>query len=346
MKKIFLLTAAASLLLFFACSSNNESPATAENAGSSENNGSLTGAIDYSQTVIPEFSADSAYAFVEKQLSFGNRIPGSKGWEKCAAWLTAQMRRFCDTVIVQDFKAVLWNSDAVPGKNIIAQINPKAGQRILLAAHWDSRQWADHDPSDANHQKPVPGANDGASGAALLMEMARIMSSMPPSVGVDFIFFDVEDQGAPEGTVIRDQNDWCLGSQHWANNRHMPSYVSYIYGILFDMVGTHNPRFTKEGISRYFAPGLTDKLWNVAASLGYDQIFVNEATPEILDDHYYVNNIAHIPTIDIVQNNSNTSFFEHWHTVSDDIRSINKETLGIVATVTLKTLYTDFPSEK
>ena len=339
MKKTLLLTAAASLLLFFACKSDNDSP-VAEGASASNES-----TVDYSQVAIPEFSADSAFSYVEKQLSFGNRIPGSKGWEQCADWLAQQMNRFCDTVIVQDFRAVLWNSDAVPGKNIIAQLNPQATKRILLAAHWDSRQWADHDPSVSNQQKPVPGANDGASGVAVLMEMARIMKTMPLLVGIDFIFFDVEDQGAPEGTIVRDQNDWCLGSQYWARNRHTP-YASYFYGILFDMVGTHQPRFTKEGISRYFASGLIDKLWNAAASLGYENVFLNEATPEILDDHYFVNTLAQIPMVDIVQNDKNRSFFEHWHTVTDDINSISKETLRIVADVTMKTLYADFPNEK
>lgn len=340
MKKTLLITAAASLLLFFACKSDNNSPATAGNTGTTENPGGQQSSTDYSQTAIPDFSADSAYAYVEKQLSFGNRIPGSKGWERCAGWLTAQMKRFCDTVIVQDFRAVLWNSDAVPGKNIIAQLNPQAEQRIILAAHWDSRQWADHDPSESNHQKPVPGANDGASGVAVLMEMARIMNAMPPSVGVDFIFFDVEDQGTNGGSP----RDWCIGSQYWAAHRHMPSYFSYIYGVLFDMVGTHNPRFTKEGFSHRSARRLTDNLWTAAAMLGYDSIFVNEITDDILDDHVFVINDGGIPMTDIVQNDGNISFFEHWHTVSDDIRSIDKETLRIVATVTMKTIYTDFPN--
>jgi hypothetical protein len=340
MKKILLMTAAASLLLFCACKGNNDnSPAEVGNPSAE------TTAVDYSAIDIPVFSADSAYSFVAKQLSFGNRIPGSKGWERCAEWIATQMARWCDTVIVQDFRAVLWNSDAVPGKNIIAQVNPAAERRIILAAHWDSRQWADHDPAESNQKKPVPGANDGASGVALLMEMARVMNDMPLPVGIDFIFFDVEDQGAPEGNTVRDQNDWCLGSQHWSNNRHVP-YASYHYGILFDMVGTPNPRFTKEGISRYFAPGITDNLWKTAESLGYGNIFVNEATPEILDDHYFVNSIAHIPMVDIVQNDGNISFFQHWHTVSDDINSVSRESLATVATVVMKTLYADFPPEK
>lgn len=339
MKKTLLLTAAASLLLFFACTSNN--------GGSDSDTSTYVPAAptDYSQVAIPQFSADSAYAYVERQLAFGNRIPGTKGWERCASWLVAQIGRFCDTVIVQDFRAVLWDGSAVPGKNIIGMLNPKADRRILLAAHWDSRSWADHDPNEGNQHKPVPGANDGASGAAVLLEMARIMRSMPPSVGVDFILFDVEDQGGAEWSGIHDETEWCKGSQHWAANRHQP-FASYTYGILFDMVGTHHPRFTKEGISRYFAPGLTDNLWAAAASLGYGDIFVNESTPEILDDHYFVNNIAHIPTADIVQNSGTTSFFEHWHTINDDLSSVNRETLRIVADVAMKTIYADFPNEK
>lgn len=336
MKRILLLTAAASLLLFFACKGNTGDSDTSDYPSAPS--------TDYTKVAIPEFSADSAYAYVEHQLSFGNRIPGSKSWERCADWLTAQMSRFCDTVIVQDFRAVLWDGSAVPGKNIIAQLNPKAERRILLAAHWDSRQWADQDPDESKQHSPVPGANDGASGIAVLMEMARIMSTMPPSVGVDFILFDVEDQGGTEWSGIHDQNEWCKGSQHWANNRH--TYASYAYGILFDMVGTHNPRFTKEGISRYFAPGLTDNLWAAAASLGHNDIFVNEATSEILDDHYFINTIAHIPTADIVQNSGNISFFEHWHTVTDDLNSVDRETLRIVADVAMKTIYGDFPHQK
>ena len=337
MKRFLLLTAAASLLLFFACKSNN---------GDSDSSVAAPSAppTDYTKVAVPEFSADSAYAFVEKQLSFGNRIPGSKGWERCAAWLAAQMRRYCDTVVVQDFRTVLWSGDAVPGKNIIASLNPQAEKRILLAAHWDSRQWADHDPAEKNHHSPVPGANDGASGVAALMEMARVMSTRQPSVGVDFIFFDVEDQGAAEWSGNHDETSWCKGSQHWANTLTNP--YAYIYGILFDMVGTPQPRYTKEGISRYFAPGLTDKIWAAAAGLGHGDIFVDTPTPEILDDHFFVNNIAHIPTVDIVQNSPETSFFTHWHTTTDDLNSIDRESLRIVATVAMKTIYADYPSEK
>ena len=226
----------------------------------------VTAAVDYTQVAVPDFSADSAYAYVEAQLAFGNRIPGSKGWQQCADYLVRKMSRWCDTVIVQPFNATLWDGSTVQGKNIIASLNPNADRRVLLGAHWDSRQWADHDKDEAKHHSPVPGANDGASGVAALMEMARVMSAMRPSVGVDFIFFDVEDQGAPEWAHSTDPNTWCKGSQHWARNPHVPFY-SAVYGVLFDMVGTLQPRFTRERISTYYAPGLVDKLWTAASAL-------------------------------------------------------------------------------
>ena len=303
-----------------------------------------TTGVDYAAVAVPSFSADSAMAYVEAQLAFGNRIPGSKGWQQCAAWLEQTMGRWCDTVVVQDFHATLWDGSTVPGKNIIASLRPQAGKRVLLAAHWDSRSWADHDPDEANHRRPVPGANDGASGAAVLMEMARTMSQMPPSVGVDFIFFDVEDQGTPEWSEVYDQDTWCKGSQYWAQNRHITFYTA-VYGVLFDMVGAYNPRFTKEEVSRSFAPGLTEKMWRVAAALGYGSCFVNQDTDPILDDHYYVNRLAGIPTVDIVQNSIGTSFFPHWHTTTDDLQAVDPQSLSIVATVTMKTLYGDYPCE-
>lgn len=300
-----------------------------------------TPGVDYSQVAVPAFSADSAYRYTAEQVAFGPRIPGSKAWRECADYLAAQMRRWCDTVVLQDFRTPLWDGSTVPGRNIIASLNPLASKRVLLAAHWDSRRWADHDP-DANQQhSPVPGANDGASGVATLMEMARVMSQMPPSVGVDFIFFDVEDQGVADWSETYDEHSWCKGSQHWAATPHMPYYTA-VYGILYDMIGTPEPRFTKEYISRQYAPGLVDKLWNCAAALGYGHIFVNQNTDPILDDHLYVNQMAGIPMIDIVQNNVGVSFFPYWHTLQDNMDHVDAATLRMVGEVLLKTIYGDY----
>ena len=324
---------AACLLLLAGCK-HNPQPAPAESS------------VDYSQVAVPAFSGDSAYALVSAQLAFGPRIPGSKAASDCAAMLAAQLRRWCDTVVLQPFSATLWDASRAKGTNIIGSINPTAQKRILLAAHWDSRLWADHDPDEALQQKPVPGANDGASGSAVILEMARVMSQMPPSVGVDFILFDLEDQGQPEWADGYTDNTWCLGSQHWAENPHKPFYTA-VYGVLFDMVGTaEGPRFTKEQVSRTYAPGLTDKLWSAAAALGYGSMFVNTKTDPILDDHLYVNQIIGIPMVDIVQNSANTSFFTHWHTTTDNLDAISPRTLEAVATVVMKTIYADYPAEK
>lgn len=301
--------------------------------------------IDYTQVIVPAFCADSAYRYTAEQLAFGHRIPGSKAWQQCADYLACQMQRWCDTVMVQDFKATLWDGSTMPGKNIVASLHPQVAKRVLLAAHWDSRSWADHDVNPDLQHSPVPGANDGASGVAALMEMARVMSQLPPSVGVDFIFFDVEDQGVPDWSETYDEHSWCKGSQYWARNPHIPYYTA-VYGILFDMIGTPEPRFTKEYVSRQYAPGLTDKMWNCAAALGYGSVFVNQNTDPILDDHLYVNQLAGIPMVDVVQNSPTMSFFQHWHTTTDDMQSVNAKALDIVATVTMKTIYGDYPAEK
>ena len=305
---------------------------------------SSTPGVDYLNVAIPGFDADSAYRFVAEQLAFGFRHPGTKGHAQCAEYLARTLKRFCDTVIVQPFTTTLWDGQKVEGRNIIGSLRPQADNRVLLAAHWDSRQWADHDLDTNNWHKPLPGANDGASGVAVIIEMARAMASMPPNVGIDFVLFDVEDQGITEWASRYEDNTWCKGSQHWAQNPHRMFYTAQ-YGILFDMVGTFEPRFTKEEISMGFAQGVMNKMWSCAAALGYGNIFVDEKTNAILDDHLYVNQLLHVPTIDVVQNSPNRSFYEHWHTVKDDIDAVDKNTLKTVATVTLKMIYADFPPE-
>ena len=300
--------------------------------------------IDYSQVAVPTFVADSAYKYVAEQLEFGYRIPGTKAWNECAGYLANKMSQWCDTVIVQNFTTTLWDNSNLKGKNIIASLDPQNQKRILLGAHWDSRQWADHDPNEDNHKQPLLGANDGASGIGTLMEMARVMSEMRPGVGIDFIFFDVEDQGQPDWVEEYQDNTWCLGSQYWAQNPHVPYYTA-VYGVLFDMVGTQNPRFTKEQVSRMYASGITNKIWMVAGELGYSSIFEDSETDPILDDHMYVNQIIGIPMVDIVQNTVGHSFFEYWHTVNDNLDAVDKNSMKIVADVTMKTIYGDYPQK-
>ncbi len=297
-----------------------------------------TSAVDYTQVAVPTFDKDSAYSFVEKQLSFGFRAPGHSGHEQCATYLRQTMSRWCDTVIMQPFNATLWNGTNAHGQNIISIINPEAATRVLLAAHWDSRLWADHDGDESKQHSPLMGANDGASGVAILMEIARGMSTQRPDIGIDIIFFDLEDQGVPEWHDGHDDESWCKGAQYWAKNPHTPYYTAR-YGILLDMVGAAEPRFTKEYFSMQYASTITNKVWSVAQALGYGGVFEDSKTDPVLDDHLYVNRLRGVPMTDIVHNSRKGSFFPHWHTTNDDLDHVERETLGIVGLVLLKTIY-------
>lgn len=302
---------------------------------------SKTKAFSYNDIEIPYFNADSAYLYVDTQCGFGPRVPESKAHRECLEYLVDFMKRNSDEVIVQEFDAKLYDGRPMKGKNIIASINPEANERILFGAHWDSRLWADHDPDPSNHKTPILGANDGASGIGVLMEIARAINESPlEGLGVDFVFFDLEDQGCPEWdeTDITDQSDWCLGAQHWAKNPHKPFYKAK-YGILLDMVGYSNPRFTKESQSMYYAASIMNNVWNIARDRGYSNIFIDQVTGGIMDDHIWINHYAKIPMINIVQNDPSTSFFPYWHTVKDDMNSISKHTLKMVGDICLTSIY-------
>lgn len=292
--------------------------------------------VDYKKVEIPTFSADSAYSYVKTQCDFGPRIPESEAAEKCGDWIISFLKEKADTVYVQPFSATLWNGKQVSGRNIIASFNPNSTSRVVFASHWDSRMWADKDESAENHHKPLLGANDGASGVGVLMEIARIIKSKTLQQGLDIILFDLEDQGSPSwaDTVVEEQNDWCLGSQYWAKNLHIP-YYSAKYGVLLDMVGYKDLRFTKEQQSMTYASSIMNTVWNIANDLGYSNIFINSMESSVMDDHVWVNHFAKIPMIDIVQNSPKGSFFPYWHTTKDNIDCISKESLYKVGHVLL-----------
>lgn len=298
--------------------------------------------IDYTKVEIPTFNADSAYSYVKAQCDFGPRTPNSKASQLCGDYLINFMKQYADTVYVQNFSSKLWDNTNVEGRNIIASFNPEALERIVLAAHWDSRLWADEDPNEENHKKAIDGANDGASGVGVLMEIARVFRQKENAQGIDIVFFDLEDQGTPSWAEsdVEDQSDWCLGSQHWSKTPHYPFYTAN-YGILLDMVGYKNLRFTKEGLSMHYASSIMNKVWDIAAAKGYSNIFINEKTYPIMDDHHWVNMYAKIPMIDIVQNDPTCSFFPFWHTMQDNMENISKESLRIVGEVCLTTIFSN-----
>ena len=297
--------------------------------------------------VVPPFNADSAYQFVAKQTSFGPRVPETQAHADCAEWLAAKLNEYADTVIVQDFRARLFNGKGIDGQNIVGVFHPEAKKRVVLCAHWDSRPYADHDPDEANIHTPIDGANDGASGVGVLLECARKfkLQALPEHLGVDIVFFDLEDYGPhqEESEKYYDDkvNHWALGSQYWSKTPHVYGYKAY-YGILLDMVGGSNPNFPKEYYSQGYAAWVSNKVWRTAYDLGYRPYFSNELGTMISDDHIPMNQIAGLPTIDIIDlhpESSNECFPEVWHTLNDNIEHIDKSTLGMVGDVLLHVVY-------
>ena len=290
---------------------------------------------------VPIFNPDSAYYFVEKQVSFGPRVISSAPWKNCAIWLEKKFKTYTPNVLVQEAPITTYDGKKHTLKNIIASFSPEKNNRIALFAHWDSRHIADHDTK--NQDAPILGANDGGSGVGVLLELARQFSIKNPTIGVDIILFDAEDYGQPEDSKFPIMQDsWCLGSQHWSKNPHKPNYYAR-YGILLDMVGAKNATFRKEEISSYYAPNILEKVWRKANQLGYGNHFVFENAKQIVDDHLYVNQITSIPTIDIIEYDPATesNFNKHWHTHKDDMDNIDKNTLNAVGQTLLEVIYNE-----
>lgn len=291
---------------------------------------------------VPEFCEDSAYAYIEAQCAFGPRIMNSEAHEKCADYLARKFESFGAEVTEQYTDLKLYDGTKVKARNIIATYNGISGARILLCAHWDSRPWADDDPNPDNHRTPIDGANDGASGVGVLLEIARQIQMNNLEIGIDLICFDAEDSGLPQWAEDGGDSEhtWCLGSQHWAQNPHIPRYRAR-YGILLDMVGGNNTWFRKEGFSMYYAPSVVDKVWSAAQRLGYSNYFVNEEGGYITDDHLPLNRAA-IPCINIIGSDvQDGGFCSTWHTVNDNLKNINKQTLKAVGQTVLEVIYNE-----
>ncbi|MBC7884838.1 MAG: M28 family peptidase, partial [Saprospiraceae bacterium] len=235
-------------------------------------------------------------------------------------------------VEVQEFKANFLGKKDIAAFNIIAKMNPDQEQRIILFAHWDTRLIAEKDNNIALKDLPIPGAVDGASGVSGLLEIARLIHKNPINLGVDFVFFDAEDQGnETEGT-------WCLGSQYWSKSIK-DEKLKPEFGILFDLIGAKNASYGKEEISYHFAQDVVEKVWKLAASMNKGNIFQNRSGGQINDDHYYVNSIAKIPTIDIIETKPTGNFGDYHHTHQDNIEAIDKNNLASVIQVVTAVLY-------
>ena len=297
------------------------------------------------QPVGPAFSADSAYQFCQRQCDFGPRTMNSEAHDLCGQWIAAQFARYGLTVTEQ--KATLRGYDGTPLKstNIIASYKPAHNDRILVCAHWDSRPWADNDPDEANHRKPVMAANDGASGVAVMLELARLLSIDSLQLGIDFVCFDAEDWGIPQWSDAPDSGDsWALGAQHWAANIDRKTAKTYRFGILLDMVGGQGAQFYQEGMSVQYARSVVDKVWNAAHVIGFGSMFPRQIGGGITDDHIPVNKVAKIPCIDVIPyypDCEQSSFGPTWHTIHDDMDHIEKTTLQAVGQTIVQVLFSE-----
>jgi Zn-dependent M28 family amino/carboxypeptidase len=296
------------------------------------------------QPVGPVFCADSAYLYCQAQCDFGPRTMNSKAHDDCEKWIISKFESFGMQVTPQ--KAVLkgYDGTSLNSTNIIASYRPDLTDRVLLCAHWDSRPWADNDPDEANWKTPVMAANDGASGVAVMLEIARLLSKDTLQLGIDFICFDAEDWGVPQWNEDNfDSDSWALGAQYWSTNLHKKGYRAR-FGILLDMVGGQGAQFYKEAMSVQYANHIVEKVWRAAQVVGYGSMFPSQQGTGVTDDHISVNTKAKIPTIDIIPyypNCEQSSFGPTWHTVNDDMEHIDKNTLQAVGQTLIQVLFSE-----
>ncbi len=294
----------------------------------------------------PSFNADSSYSYVERQTLFGPRVLNTKKHDECKSYLSDKMTSFGAKITLQECELTSWDGSTLKATNIIASYQPEKTKRILLCSHWDSRPWADQDVNAANWHSPIDGANDGASGVGVLMEIGRQLQAEAvkghlPDYGVDIVFLDAEDLGTPKFSKKEDQEDtWCLGTQYWAKEAKQSGYRAE-FGILLDMVGGKAPNFMWDYYSNQYAPQVLQKVWSQAATLGYNAFFVPAEGGAITDDHLYVNRIAGIPCIDIIDYNpgSKTGFVPYWHTLGDTMKNIDKNSLKMIGETLLNILF-------
>ena len=288
------------------------------------------------------FNADSAYTFCAAQCAFGPRTMNSEAHEQCAQWIQQKFEQYGYQVEMQRADLKGYDGTILKSTNIIASQkttdnSPKT--KILICAHWDSRPWADNDPDSTNWRKPILAANDGASGVAVMLELARLLQQHDSAtVAVDFVCFDAEDWGVPQWSDVSDGDSWALGSKYWADHNH----TTYQYGILLDMVGGQGAKFYQEMYSLQQARQVVNDVWQAAATAGYGSFFPTKEGGNITDDHVPVNENAHIPCIDIINHYPDcpqSSFGPTWHTVNDDMQHLDRNTLQAVGQTLVQVIY-------
>ncbi|MEA2064656.1 MAG: M28 family peptidase [Gemmatimonadota bacterium] len=272
------------------------------------------------------FDGERSFAELEAQVDFGFRVPGTDAHRACSEYLSGRLSEYADSIWNDRWEHVLSTGDTVALVNICASFNPGEKKRVLLCAHWDTRPIAEHDPDPASRDKPIPGANDGASGVAVLLELARVFSLAPPAAGVDIVLFDCEDYGD-----FHADTDVLIGSKRfaWEHGGHYRPAL----GVLLDLIGDRNARFTYEGYSWNYLPADCELIWETAEALGYGQIFAKQVGSGVTDDHVPLLR-AGIRCIDIVQMG-----LPYWHTRADTPDKCSPSTLEAVGRTIAAVVY-------
>ena len=267
-----------------------------------------------------EFNASTAFTYLQQQMAFGPRIPNTPGHEKMGDWLLTTLRARADTVSVQEFRWVTKKGANLRLRNFFARFRPQAADRVLFLAHWDTRPFADKSQNLGQQRMPVPGANDGASGVAVLLGLADVLKATPPTIGVDLLFVDGEDYGD-----FNDSTETLIGARYFA--KHQPAGYTTLYAVLFDMVGDKDLQFYQEGYSMAAAPEVVQRVWQTADRLGYSKVFIPRAGQTLIDDHVPLQQ-AGIRAIDVIDFD-----FPYHHTTEDTIDKVSAESLQIVGDV-------------
>ncbi len=314
-------------LVMTGCSQNHSNP-PASSSGAPASQPSAEQAVS-----IPQFSGSSAYSYLVKQTSFGPRNPNSSGHEACLAYLTTTLQGLADTVQPQPFVQQGYG-EQLRLTNIFARFRPAASARILFLAHWDTRPRADNDADKRLRDQPILGANDGASGVAVLLELASLLKKSPPPIGVDILLVDGEDYGK-EG----DNSLYLLGTRQFA--RSMPPGYAPRFAILLDMVGDTFLELPKEQNSIQYAPDIVELVWTTARNLGVRQ-FVDATGEAIIDDHLPLNDVG-IKAIDIIDFNYPDQSNRYWHSHDDTPDHCSAESLEAVGSVITAVTYQQHP---
>jgi hypothetical protein len=268
-----------------------------------------------------EFAGQRAFGYLEQQMQFGPRIPGTAAHERAGDWILQRLRATADTVIVQSITHVTRQGQTLHLRNFLARFRPAAAERVLFLAHWDTRPHADQSANLGQQRLPVPGANDGASGVAVLLGVADALKAKAPAAGVDLLFADGEDYG----DFATDTNDVLIGSRYFA--AHLPPGYQPLFAVLFDMVADKDQQFYYEGNSQAFAPEVVDRVWHVAGELGYGRTFIPGVKHTLTDDHVALQK-AGIHAIDVVDFD-----YPYWHTTEDTIDKVSAASLQVVGDV-------------